>query len=116
MSPRRPSARLCPCQWRATLRLDRRQAYGAPTWVQRRLPFQKCALKSSRRSFIALCVSTPARTARNGGSTRRERSIAFARARSEEHTSELQSRLHLVCRLLLEKKKKKAILESIDIS
>src|SRR2546422_5121086 len=29
------------------------------------------------------------------------------RARSEEHTSELQSRLHLVCRLLLEKKKKK---------
>src|SRR5216684_5347004 len=29
--------------------------------------------------------------------------------RSEEHTSELQSRLHLVCRLLLEKKKKKPI-------
>src|SRR2546429_6240569 len=29
--------------------------------------------------------------------------------RSEEHTSELQSRLHLVCRLLLEKKKKKEI-------
>src|SRR2546422_6849925 len=28
--------------------------------------------------------------------------------RSEEHTSELQSRLHLVCRLLLEKKKKYA--------
>src|SRR2546422_9488120 len=28
------------------------------------------------------------------------------RCRSEEHTSELQSRLHLVCRLLLEKKKK----------
>src|SRR2546422_1082571 len=28
------------------------------------------------------------------------------RHRSEEHTSELQSRLHLVCRLLLEKKKK----------
>src|SRR2546422_7201929 len=30
-----------------------------------------------------------------------------ARKRSEEHTSELQSRLHLVCRLLLEKKKQK---------
>src|SRR5439155_6079968 len=30
----------------------------------------------------------------------------FAEARSEEHTSELQSRGHLVCRLLLEKKKK----------
>src|SRR5205809_3212490 len=33
----------------------------------------------------------------------RERPAAVAR--SEEHTSELQSRLHLVCRLLLEKKK-----------
>src|SRR5256884_5113422 len=31
-------------------------------------------------------------------------------ARSEEHTSELQSRLHLVCRLLLEKKKHQASL------
>src|SRR5687768_17687559 len=30
---------------------------------------------------------------------------AFGQFRSEEHTSELQSRLHLVCRLLLEKKK-----------
>src|SRR2546422_1899402 len=29
----------------------------------------------------------------------------LAKVRSEEHTSELQSRLHLVCRLLLEKKK-----------
>src|SRR5205809_6765240 len=31
---------------------------------------------------------------------------AMSEDRSEEHTSELQSRLHLVCRLLLEKKKK----------
>src|SRR2546422_7843637 len=33
--------------------------------------------------------------------------ISWPGDRSEEHTSELQSRLHLVCRLLLEKKKKK---------
>src|SRR3989449_7410816 len=33
--------------------------------------------------------------------------FSLADTRSEEHTSELQSRLHLVCRLLLEKKKKK---------
>src|SRR2546422_5962714 len=33
------------------------------------------------------------------------------RSRSEEHTSELQSRLHLVCRLLLEKKKKTNMLD-----
>src|SRR2546422_8589125 len=36
------------------------------------------------------------------------------RERSEEHTSELQSRLHLVCRLLLEKKKKIHALSPLD--
>src|SRR2546422_8061533 len=47
------------------------------------------------------------------GGTKEPTSISFNPAaasaeiqRSEEHTSELQSRLHLVCRLLLEKKKK----------
>src|SRR2546422_2970449 len=34
--------------------------------------------------------------------------LELVATRSEEHTSELQSRLHLVCRLLLEKKKKNA--------
>src|SRR2546422_5021912 len=34
--------------------------------------------------------------------------VELSGPRSEEHTSELQSRLHLVCRLLLEKKKKKS--------
>src|SRR2546422_8834075 len=38
--------------------------------------------------------------------SRSQRPGASVRKRSEEHTSELQSRLHLVCRLLLEKKKK----------
>src|SRR5207253_8236182 len=45
------------------------------------------------------------------GQVRKRRSrqsrSALAHLRSEEHTSELQSRGHLVCRLLLEKKKKK---------
>src|SRR2546429_3731381 len=41
---------------------------------------------------------------------------ATARSRSEEHTSELQSRLHLVCRLLLEKKKKKINLYKLHIT
>src|SRR2546422_5337420 len=39
-----------------------------------------------------------------------------AQDRSEEHTSELQSRLHLVCRLLLEKKKKKDARRSTPIA
>src|SRR3989442_2220700 len=48
--------------------------------------------------------SSPFRRARNAGSA-----VAGAEAwRSEEHTSELQSRPHLVCRLLLEKKKNAA--------
>src|SRR5690349_23121198 len=50
----------------------------------------------------------PARTA--GRSAARPR----AGTRSEEHTSELQSRRDLVCRLLLEKKKKKKIKQSYD--
>src|SRR2546422_5247881 len=41
------------------------------------------------------------------GAPRHRRHGVGRRRRSEEHTSELQSRLHLVCRLLLEKKKKK---------
>src|SRR5689334_24836102 len=36
------------------------------------------------------------------------------RERSEEHTSELQSQFHLVCRLLLEKKKKKLFRHIIE--
>src|SRR5436309_11641134 len=36
-----------------------------------------------------------------------QRHVGLGRHRSEEHTSELQSRENLVCRLLLEKKKKK---------
>src|SRR3989304_237172 len=41
---------------------------------------------------------------------RRRKSPTSSRSvRSEEHTSELQSRLHLVCRLLLEKKKRGAL-------
>src|SRR5436305_10322028 len=40
-----------------------------------------------------------------GSPTTMDMSAPTARPRSEEHTSELQSRPHLVCRLLLEKKK-----------
>src|SRR5687768_18059131 len=52
----------------------------------------------------------PSRPARPGGRRRRRPARAASGpasghvSRSEEHTSELQSRLHLVCRLLLEKK------------
>src|SRR2546422_8969335 len=58
-----------------------------------------------RRRSSAGCGSSPRASARAG----LRGHAADARGddpRSEEHTSELQSRLHLVCRLLLEKKKK----------
>src|SRR5687768_18188632 len=67
-----------------------------------------------------MCVCAPSRDtcrrtggwATGGGTRSREVSPPVCAvhpvrcSRSEEHTSELQSRLHLVCRLLLEKKKK----------
>src|SRR5690348_18072704 len=47
------------------------------------------------------------RDARRVAARGRPRAQVVPAARSEEHTSELQSPVHLVCRLLLEKKKKK---------
>src|SRR2546422_4512252 len=58
-----------------------------------------CCASSARH-----CGASTAGTARVNGS-RRARATA---SRSEEHTSELQSRLQLVCRLLLVKKKEEA--------
>src|SRR5690606_41596063 len=62
----------------------------------------------NRRSSLAMC--TRASSARRCGPAIRCRACSNRgnyRGRSEEHTSELQSRENLVCRLLLEKKKKK---------
>src|SRR2546422_8618412 len=75
--------------WRRNHRSDRR---GAGVRVRTRVP---------RRGIARGCESgVPHRT--------RERCLS-EELRSEEHTSELQSRLHLVCRLLLEKKNKKKL-------
>src|SRR2546422_7187839 len=57
--------------------------------------------RAGRRPLARLSAPPPRRV-RND-----ERSLSACAYRSEEHTSELQSRLHLVCRLLLEKKKQK---------
>src|SRR2546429_5451238 len=51
-------------------------------------------------------------SALNGG---RRSKISKHCFRSEEHTSELQSRLHLVCRLLLEKKKNERVHTARDL-
>src|SRR3712207_6864425 len=65
---------------------------------------------SSFKGNPARAFSSPiseASVARRFSSRRSSTSIRSISSRSEEHTSELQSRQYLVCRLLLEKKKKK---------
>src|SRR5437867_8753598 len=64
-------------------------------------------LAASRAGFLSL-VAPRGRLAVSGTDTpaRRPRGATRDRKRSEEHTSELQSPYDLVCRLLLEKKKK----------
>src|SRR2546422_1138355 len=63
--------------------------------------FRSCA--ATTRASRETCVAPRSRATRPPPRrSKRERRVD----RSEEHTSELQSRLHLVCRLLLEKKKK----------
>src|SRR3712207_7842059 len=66
----------------------------------------EAGLRRRRRRARRIACSTTSRSAlrtatRPSSSTPR----SCARSRSEEHTSELQSRQYLVCRLLLEKKK-----------
>src|SRR2546429_7204202 len=72
--------------------------------------FPYTTLFRSARGTFALALQdhvTPSRPSRRAISSARGRSsVKVSSSRSEEHTSELQSRLHLVCRLLLEKKKK----------
>src|SRR5690348_17503883 len=70
--------------------------------------FPYTTLFRSWRSRGTGAGSPPARGTRKGiCRNRRDRAGSSCEYRSEEHTSELQSPVHLVCRLLLEKKKKK---------
>src|ERR1041385_6029981 len=64
--------------------------------------------RSTLFPYTTLFRSVRARAGREAH-RRQERERDRLHVRSEEHTSELQSRLHLVCRLLLEKKKKQPI-------
>src|SRR2546429_7305571 len=97
--------------------LVRSSASAASRAATSRSPFfawNNSLVMSSAARIAALCVSTMgpcdntffsawstyAATSRVYSGGRSDRTV-----RSEEHTSELQSRLHLVCRLLLEKKK-----------
>src|SRR3712207_7249349 len=79
--------------------------------------FRSGGVRGARRIYADLLAAPSARLCRQGvrpqGQGRRhnrlrvgQRRVRDGGLRSEEHTSELQSRQYLVCRLLLEKKKK----------
>src|SRR5437870_9154403 len=80
-----------------------------PTLFRSLDPGRSPAAARSRLALLpgagAILERRPARAARADGRHRRG-GRGRGRERSEEHTFELQSRGHLVCRLLLEKKKK----------
>src|SRR3712207_7693019 len=75
----------------------------------------RCCASTPRITPSGSTEMSPSGGAPWGGSPRMFcQSWAATRQRSEEHTSELQSRQYLVCRLLLEKKK--AIIAHLDLS
>src|SRR2546427_6980632 len=71
------------------------------------LPISSRKLAMRRRRAASAKRGKPCRSAANSTRSRHLRSRRRRRPRSEEHTSELQSQSNLVCRLLLEKKKKR---------
>src|SRR3989442_9724965 len=68
-----------------------------PTGPKLDADFDEWALLSHERTLLDLLA---------GAGLTHGKDLTVEQVRSEEHTSELQSRPHLVCRLLLEKKKK----------
>src|SRR3712207_6893064 len=72
-------------------------------------PRQACSVRTSSRQYTQRAYGGTSHQIVPSGSTdsrRPGRARPTVPGRSEEHTSELQSRQYLVCRLLLEKKKK----------
>src|SRR2546422_2258005 len=107
----RPSCTICPLPW-----ISRRWR-SSSCWKRAPSPSRPAA------SWTSCSSSVTSETNRSVGADlerlRRHRSRTpledLRGERSEEHTSELQSRLHLVCRLLLEKKKKNNIKEIYEL-
>src|SRR5437899_3937715 len=91
-----------PTAWALRMRVSM-SAMGS-VMLMREASYQLALIKPgiSPRSAISRSLLRPSPNLRN---TPRGRPVSLQRLRSEEHTSELQSLRHLVCRLLLEKKK-----------
>src|SRR3712207_7483654 len=85
--------------WRAT-------CWGGPSADCASMRSSSFGLSERFWSLARRLIPKPARVHPLGGGRPRVPDRRVLAARSEEHTSELQSRQYLVCRLLLEKKKK----------
>src|SRR2546422_5945336 len=80
---------------------------GRRTWWNCTMCIGGPSASGSRASGCASCPGLPEREGARG---------EHVRVRSEEHTSELQSRLHLVCRLLLEKKNRNKTVLGVSLA
>src|SRR5436305_3464875 len=82
-----------------------------PLWDTLVAFLMKCGLPLAAKAPVAAATTNPAARPTTARTCRACRNFVLPddSGRSEEHTSELQSRPHLVCRLLLEKKKTKRI-------
>src|SRR5712675_3349982 len=95
-------------EWNVITHMDRARG---PTSAATRAAISPAALLVKVMARIS-CGATPRAASRYAIRWVSTRVFPEPAPRSEEHTSELQSRLHLVCRLLLEKQQKK---QSTDI-
>src|SRR5438552_16697844 len=105
VAPLRAIAPVRRCQDLGTLVVGSHRAAGEPTHDHQQCPKASRASHRTPPSPTGASRDPPwigARAPAGAGAH-----LRFDRKRSEEHTSELQSPDHLVCRLLLEKKKKK---------
>src|SRR5437762_9554659 len=94
-----------------------RQPHGSPLGTTRELRKRAAPRSGILDKESSISCTSVGRTAASGGgwigaaefccTAVQQNSAAPIQPRSEEHTSELQSPMYLVCRLLLEKKKKK---------
>src|SRR5207248_4853565 len=95
-----------PMRFAPSLALVALVACAAPLAAQETPTERSAAADVVRRmNTLERSLALPALVARLTGARDPRRDAVLARARSEEHTSELQSPYDLVCRLLLEKKK-----------
>src|SRR5690242_21171220 len=102
--PQRESDQLAPLPWPSA---SIRRGTSTPSFFANVRHSKFATMQAHSSMLLMLLVIWPAPTSPTWSTSLLKAAIAGRALRSEEHTSELQSHVNLVCRLLLEKKKKK---------